>query len=200
MDDLQFFGNYFFERLYPKHIRRNCWLTWVTRHSSQNNFLTDSIFENICVVNAGWLGWLVESRQLIREWFEFRKYVCCNCWLTWVTFQFSQNYFSRCSIFENMCVVNSGWLGWLVESRKTIRQDIRFLKLSMSLTVVDLGDLLELDSRNSNFSNCIRRKRCLNGWLSILWYIFFRETLSKTCMSQLLVDLGDSPFLAKLFL
>ena len=49
--------------LYPKHIRRICWLTWVTCHFSQK-FPERIDFEHICVVINGWLGWLAESSQL----------------------------------------------------------------------------------------------------------------------------------------
>ena len=63
--------------------------------------------------------------------------------------QLSPNYSSRNLILENMYEV--------------IPVDIRFLKICMSLSVIDLGDLLKLDSRNSNFPNCICRKHCLNG-------------------------------------
>ena len=88
--------------------------------------------------------------------FNFRKYVCRKLWLTWVTCRVSQNvpqgnqfskiyvllsvvdlgdfqsslkYFSRCSNFENMCGVISGWLGWLARMDSC---EVQFSKMYVS--------------------------------------------------------------------
>ena len=84
--------------------------------------------------------------------FNFRKYVWRKLWLTWVTCRVSQNvqfskiyvllsvvdlgdfqsslkYFSRCSNFENMCGVISGWLGWLARMDSC---EVQFSKMYVS--------------------------------------------------------------------
>ena len=42
--------------------------------------------------------------------FNFRKYVWRKLWLTWVTCRVLKKCSLRDSIFENMCVIKSGWL------------------------------------------------------------------------------------------
>jgi hypothetical protein len=105
-------------------------LKWVTCPYLATSFSSGSI-QNIYVAFPGWLGWLAISRKIISgknkfrkyvcrqsrlTWltcrvyptnsitsFNFLKYVCCNCQLTWVTFQSSLE-FSQDVQFLKICV------------------------------------------------------------------------------------------------
>ena len=64
--------------------------------------------------------------------------------------------------------------------------------------MVDLGDLLELDSCKLHLQIvCVANAVEMVDLLECGYY-FFEGGLSKTYTSYLLVDLGDSPFLAKI--
>ena len=114
---------------YGKYMCRQSWLTLLTCRFSQNYSSRDLILENMYIVDSGWLGWLAIPRKIISGKNRFWKYMCRQSWLTWLTCRFSLNYSSRDSIFENMYVVISSWLGWLSNSRKIISLDVRFLKI-----------------------------------------------------------------------
>ena len=113
---------------YRKYMCRQSWLTLLTCRFSQNYSSRDLIFENMYIVNSGWLGWLAIPCEIISGKNRFWNYMCCQSWLTWLTCRFLQNYSSRDSIFENMYVIISSWLGWLSNSHKIISLDVRISK------------------------------------------------------------------------
>ena len=104
LDDSPFLAKISEKNWFLKYMCRHQWLTWLT-----------------C--------WVLPTYS--RKRFDFWKYRCCNCWLTWVTCQVSQRFSARASTFENMYVVNSGWLGWLVESRKKFLRGVHFWIICM---------------------------------------------------------------------
>jgi len=131
--------------------------------SSLEFFSRCSIFENMCVVNCGWLGWLaiLDSREV-----QFSKMNVLHILLIWVTCHSLANIFSRGTI-QNIYVVIAGWLGWLAISRKIISRKSQFWKYM-----------------------------CGQSWLTWLTCRFSSTNskniwFSKICMLQLLVDLGD---------
>ena len=58
-------NNFSRNSIFKKYVCRNCWLNWLNRQFSPNNTSRNSIFENMYVVTACWIGWLVQSSQLI---------------------------------------------------------------------------------------------------------------------------------------
>ena len=139
MVDFPFFGVYFFERLYPKDVCCNCWLTWVTCHSSQNNFSKELILKIYVLSKLVDLVDLSILANLFLDRFDFWKYVCCRQWLTWVTCHSSQNNFRKESI----------------------------LKIYVSSKLVDLVDLsilAKLFLERFNFWKYL----CVNQWLTLV--------------------------------
>ena len=126
----------------------------------------------MCVVNCGWLGWFGKSRKMFLKGINFRKIYVLLSVVDLGDFQSSLKYFSKCSNFENMCGVISGWLGWLARMDFC---EVQFSKMYVSQLLLKWVTCPNLATR-------------------------FQVALSKAYTSHLPVDLDDLPILARIFL
>ena len=125
------------------------------------------------VAFAGWFGWLPILARIFRKMLNFRKYVWRKLWLTWVTCRVLKKCSSRVSIFENMCVISSGWLGWLAIMDSC---EVQFSKMYVSqilLKLVTCHSLASIFSRGSIQNMYV----VIDGWLG--WLAVSRKTISR---------------------
>ena len=137
--------------------------------------------------------------RIFLNMFNFWKYVWRKLWLTWVTCRVSQNgsqgnqfskiyvllsvvdlgdfqsslkYFSRCSNFENMCGVISGWLGWLARMDSC---EVQFSKMYVSQILLKWVTCHSLAT--IFFERLYPKHICRNWWLTWVTSHFSQKNL-----------------------